>query len=183
MIRLLRIPFNIGTISGLALFACFLILQYLAVSPVMVGPFVLALPPMAAMLWASLRIKKEVLHGKITFRRVFFTGVITAFTSVSLGCILIYMFALVKLPELIDTYFNSMIWLEKMAKMEGQYVTDTFRQEQTALLTPRNIAFGIFQMVFFICNLVNLLFGLILQNQKWKPGVEYPDEPAGPHKF
>jgi hypothetical protein len=179
MIQMLKIPFNTGTVAGLVMFSLFLVLYYAGIHPLLFGQLVLIPVPMLATIWAARRIKHGVLRGKITFRRAFYTGVVTSFIAISLCSILAYIFMSMIDTTVLDSYFVAMDDVVEIYKSNGKPVPwpyndiDTLKKQ----MTVGSAAQGLFFNDFFFSAIASLVIALVMKNQKWKPGIEQGSEP------
>jgi|GEM_PF-4477788 len=174
MIQLLKIPFNAGTLAGLGMFALFLILYYIGFHPLLLGQLFLVPMPAIAMVMACLRIRQQVLKGKITFRRAFYTSVITAFVSISCCCLLVYIFMVLVDHNVLESYFTQLEQMIEMYKARGVEIPMPAEdmQELRKMTTPAVATQSLFFNLFFLLSLAALIIALAIRNQKWKPGVE-----------
>jgi hypothetical protein len=135
---------NIGTLAGIIAFLIFLVMYFIGLSPLGMGKFFGFWVPVAAIFWGTIRIRKEVLGGSITFSQAFGAGLLTMLVWCTFKGFCMYIFMTAFENHVIEQYMDFIRWYFEMASKTGN--DDLIKQldmnEITTAATPWNLMLG-----------------------------------------
>lgn len=100
--------FNYGSVSGLACFAAFAASYFVGLNPFGNISWLWVWVPVVLMVMAIKAVRETEPGGPIGYWKAFRVGMMTAFFSAILYCLLLYLMGLLQ-PQLIDVYKNEVV--------------------------------------------------------------------------
>lgn len=139
-----KTPLNIGTLAGLVAFALFWVMYSIGLSPFGIGKLLGFWIPIAAVFGATIRVRKEVLGGVMSFGQAFISGLLTILIWCTCKGFCIYIFISTFENHVIEQYIEFIRMYFETAQKTGS--ADLIKQfdinEIIATATPWNLMMG-----------------------------------------
>jgi hypothetical protein len=162
---------NYGSVSGLLCFAGFAGAFYAGVNPFGTVTWLWVWVPVLMIVMAIKAVRNIEPGGPFSFGRAFKVGILTAFFSSTLYCLLFYLFGML-VPDVMNTYMEQ---VEEGMKAAQSFISEDFMDkmyEELEKTTVSDIAFS----EFFRKMIGGLLVSLVAAAVLYRKNPIYPAE-------